>query len=113
ISELKGAGDRGKNSIDVRRRVMAARTIQLERQGCLNSALSVPELQNYILLDELSKTILERAVNQLGLSARGYHRILRIARTLADMSSSSGVSSQHIAEALSYRALTPLTTRSM
>ncbi|MCF6253860.1 MAG: YifB family Mg chelatase-like AAA ATPase [Thiomicrorhabdus sp.] len=113
ISELQGEGDRGEKSIDVRRRVMAARTIKLERQGCLNSALSVPELQNYILLDELSKTILERAVNQLGLSARGYHRILRIARTLADMSSSSGVSSQHIAEALSYRALTPLTTRSM
>jgi len=54
---------------------------------------------------------LKRAVNQLGYSPRGYHRVLRIARTLADMSSFESVSSQHIAEALSYRSLDRLATR--
>ncbi len=105
ISELQGEGERGEKSADVRQRVMTTRTIQLERQGCLNSALTVPDLQHYVSLDSMSKTILEGAVNQLGLSARGYHRVLRIARTLADMSNSKTVESPHIAEALSYRAL--------
>jgi magnesium chelatase family protein len=57
------------------------------------------------VLDELSLIILDKAVNQLGISARGYHRILRIARTLADMERLADVSSQHIAEALGYRSL--------
>lgn len=111
VSELQGKGDRGEKSVDIRQRVVMARKIQIARQGCLNSALSVPELERYIILDELSKALLERAVNQLGLSARGYHRVLRIARTLADMSSSSSVSSQHIAEALSYRTSASLSAR--
>ena len=112
VSELQGGGESGEKSADVRQRVIVTRAIQLERQGCLNAALSVKDLQRYITLDAMSKTILERAVNQLGLSARGYHRVLRIARTLADMSNASAVESQHIAEALSYRALNRLSTRS-
>ena len=111
ISDLQGEGDRGESSIDIRKRVTVTRNIQLKRQGCLNAALSVPKLQRYIVLDELSKTILERAVNQVGLSARGYHRVLRIARTLADMSSSELVESHHIAEALSYRSLDHLSVK--
>ncbi len=111
ISDLQGGGEGGEKSIDVRQRVINVRARQLARQGCLNSALSVPDLQHYVALDTVSQDILERAVNQLGLSARGYHRVLRIARTLADMSNSDLVGSQHIAEALSYRSLDRLATR--
>ncbi|MCF6345238.1 MAG: YifB family Mg chelatase-like AAA ATPase [Thiomicrorhabdus sp.] len=111
VSDLQGEGDGGEKSTVVRQRVIAVRERQLVRQGCLNSALSVPDLQRYVVLDAVSKDILKRAVNQLGLSARGYHRVLRIARTLADMSSFESVSSQHIAEALSYRSLDRLATR--
>ncbi len=102
---------RGEKSMDVRQRVIATRHRQMSRQGCLNSALSVSALQQFIQLDDSSQSLLGQAVNQLGLSARGYHRVLRIARTLADMANSDSVESQHVAEALSYRSLDRLSRR--
>ncbi len=105
LSDLQGEGKGGESSAVVRKRVIKVREKQRQRQGCLNSSLSVKALQELVRLDHASQSILERAVNQLGVSARGYHRILRIARTLADMSGEEDVASQHIAEALSYRAL--------
>jgi magnesium chelatase family protein len=105
LSELQGATLSGESSEVVRCRVVAVRTHQLHRQGCLNCDLSPNDLKQYVILDELSTIILEKAVNQLGISARGYHRILRIARTLADMECLTEVGSQHIAEALGYRTL--------
>ncbi|WEJ62914.1 YifB family Mg chelatase-like AAA ATPase [Thiomicrorhabdus lithotrophica] len=91
-------------SEDVRKRVLNTRTIQLQRQGCFNSELKVSELQDLIELDEISQALIEKAVTDLGLSARGYHRILRVARTIADMDKLQMIQSQHIAEALSYRS---------
>ncbi len=105
LSDLQGEGVMGESSAEVRTRVIAVRARQLKRQGCLNCDLTPNDLKQYVLLDALSTAILEKAVNQLGISARGYHRILRIARTLADMESLTEVSSQHIAEALGYRTL--------
>ncbi|WP_019557200.1 YifB family Mg chelatase-like AAA ATPase [Thiomicrorhabdus arctica] len=105
LSDLQGDGAVGESSAQVRDRVMEVRTLQLKRQGCLNCDLTPKELKEHVILDALSLVILDKAVNQLGISARGYHRILRIARTLADMERLADVGSQHIAEALGYRSL--------
>lgn len=88
----------------VRARVVACQARQRARQGKLNAELSPKELIQFIALDASSQALLERAVERLGLSARGYHRVLRIALTLADMSEET-VAPTHIAEALSYRSL--------
>jgi magnesium chelatase family protein len=105
LSDLQGEGVLGESSAQVRGRVVDVRALQLKRQGCLNCDLTPKALKECVVLDELSLIILDKAVNQLGISARGYHRILRIARTLADMERLADVSSQHIAEALGYRSL--------
>ncbi len=105
LSDLQGEGVLGESSAQVRARVVDVRAFQLKRQGCLNCDLTPKELKEHVVLDELSLVILDKAVNQLGISARGYHRILRIARTLADMERLADVGSQHIAEALGYRSL--------
>lgn len=105
LSDLQGEGVLGESSAQVRARVVDVRALQLKRQGCLNCDLTPKDLKQYVVLDELSVAILDKAVNQLGISARGYHRILRIARTLADMERRTDVGSQHIAEALGYRTL--------
>ena len=105
LADLQSDGNSGETSSEVRRRVTEVRTVQLQRQGCLNCDLTPKDLKQYVVLDDLSLVILDRAVNKLGISARGYHRILRIARTLADMEKLTDVSSHHIAEALSYRTL--------
>ncbi len=105
LTDLQGEGVLGESSAQVRARVIEVRALQFTRQGCLNCDLTPKDLKQYVVLDELSLVILDKAVNQLGISARGYHRILRIARTLADMERLTDVGSQHIAEALGYRTL--------
>ncbi|MEA3404927.1 MAG: YifB family Mg chelatase-like AAA ATPase [Pseudomonadota bacterium] len=93
------------NSETVRARVVQIRNRQMSRQGCLNSELSPSQIAELIQLDEISQALLKNAVDKMGISARSYHRILRIARTLADMENSPSVESSHIAEALGYRSL--------
>lgn len=105
ISDLQGGGSDGEPSTVVRARVERARQCQIDRQGCLNAELTPKQLQQYVVLDKASNDLLEKAVNQMGLSARGYHRILRVSRTLADMQGLAQVTSLHIAEALGYRSL--------
>jgi len=92
------------NSATIRKRVVVARSRQLIRQGKLNTELSVKELDEFVVLDKQSIQLLENAVNKRGLSARGYHKVLKIALTLADMSETD-LAMVHIAEALSYRKL--------
>jgi len=111
ISELQGEGEQGESSDEIRQRVILSRARQYERQGCVNAELTPQNLQKFIVLDDESKILLEKAVNQLGLSARGYHRVLRIARTLADMAGSDQVVVHHIAEALGYRSLDSMAAR--
>jgi len=89
----------------VRARVSRVREAQIKRQGCFNSQLSAAELNQTVHLDAVGKQIIEKAVSELGLSARGYHRVLRVARTIADMENSSDLMASHLAEALSYRAI--------
>lgn len=105
IAALRGAEGATENSATVRARVAAARQRQLERGGCLNAQLSPGRLQHDAALPDDAQTLLDTAMSRLGLSARAYHRILKVARTIADLAESAAVDSTHLAEALRYRQL--------
>lgn len=101
------ANDSGETSDTVRRRVQMAREKQKERFQDLsiftNAEMTPQHLKSFCKIDYDTLTFLKNAVNQLHLSTRAYHRILKIARTIADLSSSPMISLQHAAEALQYR----------
>ncbi|RBP74889.1 YifB family Mg chelatase-like AAA ATPase [Marinobacter nauticus] len=101
---LLGSGASGESSASVRARVLAARARQ-EARGMLNSALSGALLDQACRLDAASERLLTRAMERLGLSARALHRILRLARTLADLEGAEHLSQSHLMEALGYRQL--------
>ncbi|MEZ2901171.1 YifB family Mg chelatase-like AAA ATPase [Acinetobacter terrestris] len=92
------------NSQTVRERVIQAYNLQIQRQQCLNHALSPKQLEQFAPLDTQAQKIMEMAQQRLNLSARAYHRVLRVARSIADLSQHSEIQSQHLTEALSYRA---------
>lgn len=97
-------------SVTIRDRVMRARQIQQQRfanePGIHSNAQMTPRLlQKYAQLDERGKAMLQSAMERLNLSARAYDRILKVARTIADLDGSDTVLSMHIAEAISYRSL--------
>ncbi len=95
----------GDSSCQVRERVEACRARQIARQGKTNHQLNAPELDKFCELTSGDKQLLEQAINRLGLSTRAYHRVLKLARTLADMDSRTAIATQDITEALSYRSL--------
>jgi magnesium chelatase family protein len=105
IRALSAASAPGESSASVRERVVAARARQLARQGKPNAALGSRELEAHCRLDSAGLRLVETAVEKLRLSARAYHRILRVARTLADLSGSEQPDSAHLAEAIHYRRL--------
>jgi magnesium chelatase family protein len=91
------------DSATVRERVLQAFHFQIQRQGGLNHALSPKQLEKHVVLDETSQKMIEMAQQRLNLSARAYHRILRVSRTIADLAQSEQIQSTHLTEALSYR----------
>ncbi len=93
------------SSATVRERVQAAQHRQLARSGCLNARLDPAGLRRYARLTEAQQQFLARAIGTLGLSARATHRVLRIARTCADLAGSDALELPHLAEALQYRLL--------
>jgi magnesium chelatase family protein len=90
-------------SHSIRERVIAARERQLSRQGCSNSELRGRELERVVCLGDEDRAFLVAAIERWGLSARAYHRVLRVARSIADLDACDAIASAHIAEALAYR----------
>ena len=110
FEELRGRkGDGAESSVTVRERVMAARERQLERltgTGVFsNSAMSSKQIREFCALDETSEALLEKAMHRQGLSARGHDRILKVARTIADLAGSPDIRTEHLSEAINYRSL--------
>ncbi|MBK7300468.1 MAG: YifB family Mg chelatase-like AAA ATPase [Moraxellaceae bacterium] len=93
------------SSASVRERVLKARAQQIARQQCTNKALTPSLLDTYCVLGEKEAKLLDQAMQRLRLSARAYHRILRVARTIADLAQSEAVLVPHITEAIGYRLL--------
>ncbi|MFZ5920042.1 MAG: YifB family Mg chelatase-like AAA ATPase [Chloroflexota bacterium] len=111
----------GESSETIRSRVQAARDLQRERFGVrslptsgsqnqeilqsvvCNADMRIAEVRKFCKLDGTGESLMRSAMSQLNLSARGYHRILKLARTIADLAGSEGIQSAHLAEALQYR----------
>jgi magnesium chelatase family protein len=101
--ELRGE-DTGTTSAEIRARVEAARARQ-QRRGCYNAHIPPNQLRRLCGLDEAGERTLELAVRRLGLSARAHDRILKVARTIADLGGAERVEAKHVAEAVQYRSL--------
>ncbi len=103
--ELLGMGE-GEPSEAVRKRVSEARQVQWERFGGArtNSEMGPQELKQFCHLTEDAKGLLARAIDLFALTGRGYTRVLKVSRTIADLAGADTISSEHIAEALQYRA---------
>ncbi len=104
LEEFK-LSDAGESSACVRARVEAVRRVQRSRQGCANALLGVRETEQHCTPDAEGDALLRMAITRLSLSVRAYHRILRVARTIADLDFSESVSGTHVAEAIQYRRL--------
>ena len=103
--EEMNAKERGESSAEIRERVIAARARAAVRAPHPNARLSPEELRRFCTPDEGGADLLRGAFSSLGLSARGHDKILRIARTIADLAGSEGITAAHIAEAIGYRSL--------
>ena len=105
--QLMGEG-RGTDSANMQGQVLAARKIQTDRNGSStkpNSALSGKELDRIAKLDDAGREIVKQAMTELGLSARAYDKVRRVARTIADLDGKEAIEMNHVAEAISYRLL--------
>jgi magnesium chelatase family protein len=100
-----GAAPKTEASAAVRARVERARARQLARAGCTNAALEAGALEQHCTLDEQGRQLVTQAMRRLSLSGRAYHRILKVARTIADLADSETISVAHLGEAIGYRRL--------
>lgn len=104
ISELQSEAT-GEQSGTIRKRVIAARALAERRQGVSNQRLQNEALARMCALSEENRALLDGALQKLGMSARAYHRVLRVARTIADLQLEETIRSTHLLEALSLRSL--------
>ena len=104
-SVLRNSDDSAEPSKAVAARVLAARQRQLQRQGVANSGLSQQAIREHCRLNEQDEALLEKACERLRLSARSYHRILKLARTLADLECADAICTAHLSEAIAYRQM--------
>jgi magnesium chelatase family protein len=111
VDYQKLSSDRlGESSEMIRKRVQAARDLQHQRFSkggssdiICNADIRVAEVRQFCKLDEAGESLIRAAMGQMNLSARGYHRMLKLARTIADLAGSENIQSVHLAEALQYR----------
>ncbi len=110
--ELSTHAEQPETSAVVRERVTRARRFALERMSDVagrgiwsNAQLDAADIRKYCVMDDAASTILKAAYERMGMSARGYDRIMRVARTIADMDASEVIKANHIAEAIQYRSL--------
>ena len=102
--ELVKAGN-GEASDVICQRVNVAYKTQLERQGKPNAKLAPKEIDIQCRPNEAGEELLKTAIQRMGLSARAYHRVLKLARTIADLAGSAEIATAHIAEAIQYRKM--------
>jgi len=93
----------GESSAQVRARVVAAHALQRNRQDKSNARLTVPEVVAHCRPEAAAETLLAKAMTRMSLSARAYHRILKVARTIADLAGSANITATHVAEAIQFR----------
>ena len=93
----------GESSAAIRERVEVARARQMVRQGKPNAALGTQEIDAHCALDTAGEALLKQAIARLNLSARAYHRVLKLARSVADLAGSDAITTAHLAEAIQYR----------
>ena len=93
----------GEPTAAIRDRVITARERQLARNGTLNARLHGRGLRTHVQLDADARRLLDTALTKLSLSARAHDRVLRVARSIADLSGSAGVGGEHLGEALQFR----------
>lgn len=97
--------ERGESSAQVKERVLCARRNQLHRQGKSNARLSGTEIDTIAMIDQNARQTLANVAERLGLSARGYHRMLRVARTIADLANDVYVTDRHVMQAVPLRRI--------
>ncbi len=105
LNDFDGGRVRSESSAAIAARVIRARQIQLARQGTCNARLADAQVDRWCNPDKAGQWVLERAMQQLGFSARARQRILKLARTVADLSGDTSVSVAHVSEAVTYRTL--------
>jgi magnesium chelatase family protein len=93
------------SSATVRGRVLRARAIQSNRQGTTNARLMPAGIAAHCAPEAAAEDLLARAMARLSLSARAYHRVLKVARTIADLAASERIEAAHVAEAIGYRRM--------
>jgi len=91
------------SSQEVQTRVCAARKLQIDRQQKPNAYMTNKEIEKFCPLNNMCDKLIDKAFDQLGLSARGYHRTLKLARTIADLGNSESIETNHLSEAIGYR----------
>ena len=104
-AELLAPSQAEEDTQTITRRVVAAHAVQLQRQGKTNRELNTRSLEQHCALDEENQQLLAHAIDKLNLSGRAYHRILKVARTIADLTGSKTINQEHLLEALNYRRL--------
>ncbi len=100
---MRKTGRQPESSREVRARVQQAHHRQFERQGCFNGQLSNPQIERFCGIDKAGEKLLMHSIDKLKLTARSYHKLLKLARTIADMDNLEAITPSHLAEAVSYR----------
>jgi magnesium chelatase family protein len=102
LSDLDGLPT-GQSSQEIREQVVKSRQQQWQRQNCLNAALGVRQLNGVADIADLARQYLQQTMDKLHFSARAYHKILRVARTVADCQGDEIVSKSHVQQAIAFR----------